>query len=164
MATRSPLKKRARSGDAAHNITGECERLFCETLRAVFLVERDGGLENSLVMGAQHEARMGGHAGAVKSPGVNAGMPIRRMAPPVGNLPTPSPSPDGLVYAESAVLVREYMEVYDYHATGTCFRGFVAEKNGERAMFAFFDKDVIGQDLKPGYVTLSACVWNSADL
>jgi hypothetical protein len=46
-------------------------------------------------------------------------------------------------------LVRDYVEVWDY-AGGARFRGFVAEKDDERALFVFFDKEVIGKDLKPG--------------
>ena len=46
------LQRQSRSGDAAYNITEECERLFCETLRTAFLVEKNAGAErNSLVMG-----------------------------------------------------------------------------------------------------------------
>lgn len=152
-----PLRARSRSGDAAYHITGECERLFCETLKAVFLVERDADLENSLVMGA-HETRTGGCAGMrIKSSGKTiTGLPIQRAVQSAGNLPTPSPSPDGLVYSDSTVLVKEYMEVYDYHATGICFRGFIAEKSGERVMFMFFDKEILGQDLKPGYIQLTS--------
>ena len=42
----------SRSGDAAYHITEECERLFCETLRTAFLVEKNAGAaRNSLVMG-----------------------------------------------------------------------------------------------------------------
>jgi len=68
------------------------------------------------------------------------------------DLPTPSPSPDGRIYpAERGGMVREYVEMWDY-AGGLRFRGFVAEAHGERSLFAFFDQQVIGEDLKPGYV------------
>lgn len=73
----------------------------------------------------------------------------------MADLPTPGTSPDQMAIKLSEMgFVREYMEIYDYHTDGTRFRGFVAEKDGERAMFAFFEKEVIGQDLKPGYVHL----------
>jgi hypothetical protein len=44
----------ARRGGAAYTITGECERLFCETLRAVFLVEGNTTAKDSLVMGLHY--------------------------------------------------------------------------------------------------------------
>jgi len=64
-------------------------------------------------------------------------------------LPTPSPSPNTRRYSETEGLIREYVEVWDY-AGGARFRGFVAEKEDERAMFVFFDNEVIGKDLKKG--------------
>ncbi|KXL42054.1 hypothetical protein M433DRAFT_154178 [Acidomyces richmondensis BFW] len=67
------------------------------------------------------------------------------------DLPTPSPSPDGRIYPKTGGLVREYMEMWDY-AGGARFRGFVAEKEDERAMFVFFDNEVLGKDLKLGFV------------
>jgi len=73
----------------------------------------------------------------------------------VHGLPTPSPSPDGRSYPKpggGGGAVKEYVEVFDY-VGGARFRGFVAEQGGERSMFVFFDKEVIGKDLKPGYVS-----------
>ena len=52
------LQQQSRSGDAAYNITEECERLFCETLRTAFLVEKNAGAaRNSLVMGTLEQGR-----------------------------------------------------------------------------------------------------------
>ncbi len=42
----------ARGGGAAYTVTEECERLFCETLKAVFLGERNTVGQDSLVTGA----------------------------------------------------------------------------------------------------------------
>jgi hypothetical protein len=151
----------SRSGDAAYNITEECERLFCETLRTAFLVEKNAdAARNSLVMGTLEQ----GHTDesvtdlSSKTPpydhGGNAvGMPVQmqqqRQRKP--SLPTPAPSPGTLAYApvQSGGMIKEYLEVYDYHSTGTRFRGFVAEKR-ERALFVFFDREVMEHDLKPG--------------
>lgn len=153
-ASRPSPSQRSRSGDAAHYVTEECERLFCETLRAAFLVEKDGGAaRHSLVMGARDGAE-DASSPSKKTFGGSAGMPVQRrhQADP----PTPSPSPGATVVYPAGVqagsVIREYLEVYDYHATGTRFRGFVAESSGaaERALFVFFDKEVMGQDLKPG--------------
>lgn len=43
------------------------------------------------------------------------------------------------------------MEFWDY-AGGASFRAFVAEKGGEKSLFAFFDSGLVGQDLKQAYV------------
>jgi hypothetical protein len=45
--------------------------------------------------------------------------------------------------------ITDYIEMWDY-VGGIRFRGFVAEKEGEKAMFVFFDESVIGGDLKAG--------------
>ena len=140
------MKARKRSGDAAHHITEESERLFCETLRAVFLVEKNAGLETSLVVDGRTSARKS----ATSAGGGGVEIPQRQQHTILKHdLPTPSPSPDERRYPNLNGLVREYVEVWDY-AGGARFRGFVAEKDGERALFVFFDKEVIGKDLKPG--------------
>lgn len=153
----------SRSGDAAHHITEECERLFCETLRTAFLVEKNAGAaRNSLVMGALEQGRTDESAADVdmlsETPpydhgGHAVGMPVQmqQQRQRKSSLPTPAPSPGTLAYApvQSGGLIKEYLEVYDYHCTGTRFRGFVAEKR-ERALFVFFDREVMEQDLKPG--------------
>ena len=46
-------------------------------------------------------------------------------------------------------LVTDWLEVYDY-VGGAKFRGFIAENQGERALFIFFEEAVHGSDLKPG--------------
>jgi hypothetical protein len=48
--------------------------------------------------------------------------------------------------------VTDCIEMWDY-VGGIRFRGFIAEKDGERALFVFFDQAVIGGDLKAGYVS-----------
>lgn len=64
----------------------------------------------------------------------------------------PSPEMDG-VSATSTGLVTDWLEVFDY-VGGNRFRGFVAEQDGEKTMFVFFDQSVIGGDLKPGLMAL----------
>jgi len=44
---------KGRQGGAAYHITEECERLFCDKLEAIFLVERETAKQESLVMGTQ---------------------------------------------------------------------------------------------------------------
>ncbi|KAH9822015.1 ornithine decarboxylase antizyme like protein [Teratosphaeria destructans] len=156
-----PRRNVSGDGDAAHHVTGECERLFCETLKAVFLVEKGTGLETSLVMGVQRQptsdgdrlryTNRDGDVGSINHGGVQ----IPQNTIMEHALPTPSPSPDGRNYprVRKGAVIREYMEMWDYTG-GARFRGFVAEKDDERALFVFFDKAVIGKDLKPGLMAL----------
>ena len=51
---RTPTRSRGKGG-AAYTITEESERLFCDTLRAVFLGERKAADAGALVMGAFFE-------------------------------------------------------------------------------------------------------------
>jgi hypothetical protein len=114
------------------------------------LVEKDTGLENSLVMDVRDISLKNGI-------GTNGGVKIQSRQQSTimkHDLPTPSPSPDGRIYPQAGGMIRDYVEVWDY-AGGARFRGFVAEKENERALFVFFDKDVMGMDLKPGYAFLS---------
>jgi len=43
--------------------------------------------------------------------------------------------------------IHSWLEVWDY-VGGASFRGFIAEVNGEKSLFAFFDPGVLGRDLK----------------
>lgn len=51
--------------------------------------------------------------------------------------------------------ITDWLEMWDY-VGGIRFRGFVAEKEEEKAMFVFFDQSAVGGDLKAGYVLLSS--------
>ena len=136
-SARPALQARKRSGDAAYNITEECERLFCETLRAVFLVERGAVLENSLVVDMRNTSTN-------KNKQMNAGM-TKQHTIMKHDLPTPSPSPDGRIYPKERGLVREYVEVWDYAAGGARFRGFVAEKARSGACSSSSIKKLLGR-------------------
>jgi hypothetical protein len=150
----------SRSGDAAYYITEECERLFCETLRTAFLVEKNAGAaRNSLVMGALDKGLTDGSEvdlSKENTPPYEYGqaMPVQQQwRPRQTSLPTPAPSPGTAEYpssAHSGGMIREYLEVYDYHSSGVRFRSFVAEQGVSRALFVFFDREVMEQDLKPG--------------
>ena len=59
----------------------------------------------------------------------------------------PSPEPEALMDEAEGVSV--WIEMWDY-VGGIRFRGFVAEKDDERAMFVFFDQSVVAGDLKAG--------------
>jgi hypothetical protein len=61
------------------------------------------------------------------------------------------PSPemeDGYIENQSG-LVSDWLEIWDY-VGGNRFRGFVVDKDGEKAMCVFFDQSVIAGDLKAG--------------
>ena len=154
--SRPALQARRRSRDAAYHITEECERLFCETLKAVFLVEKDTGLENSLVM----DMRMN-----TNSKGMKISAPKQQQSTILQHdMPTPSPSPNGQASLNMGRMIQEYVEVWDY-ACGARFRGFVAEKGDLRSLFVFFDQNSVGQDLKPGYVyDLSSAIMDWIDI
>lgn len=155
------LQRQSRSGDAAYNITEECERLFCETLRTAFLVEKNAGAErNSLVMGAFEQGRIDENVADMSKKthdyGYAVGMPVQQQRSRQTSLPTPAPSPGTTVAypVHSGGMIREYLEVYDYHSSGVRFRSFVAEQGVSRALFVFFDSEVMEQDLKPGLTSL----------
>ncbi|KAF2807917.1 uncharacterized protein BDZ99DRAFT_464813 [Mytilinidion resinicola] len=136
---------RARRGGAAYTITEECERLFCETLKAVFLGEGNAAVQDSLVAGVQNYNNITTTTSNFGSdPNAHARYAYRTRG-------LPSPEMDG--FGGSQGLVTEWVEMFDY-VGGIRFRGFVAEKDGERAMFVFFDNQVVGNDLKPGLMAL----------
>lgn len=56
-------------------------------------------------------------------------------------------------FYEDHGVVTKWIEMWDY-VGGIMFRGFVAEKNGEKAMFIFFDQSAIRGDLKAGIMAL----------
>ncbi|KAH8726390.1 ornithine decarboxylase antizyme-domain-containing protein [Phaeosphaeriaceae sp. PMI808] len=112
----------ARRGGAAYTIAGECERLFCGTLRAVFLGEGNRLRQDSLVMDVYN----GGIDHSVKGAELLDG---------------------------SRGFVSDWIEMWDY-VGGIQFRGFVADKGDERAMFVFFDDSVVAGDLKAGLMAL----------
>jgi hypothetical protein len=61
-----------------------------------------------------------------------------------------SPEPE-VLHMHNGV-VSDWIEMWDY-VGGIRFRGFVANKGDEKAMFVFFDQSVVAGDLKAGYVT-----------
>ncbi|KAL5371032.1 hypothetical protein PMIN02_012942 [Paraphaeosphaeria minitans] len=131
---------RARRGGAAYTITGECERLFCETLRAVFLGEGNLAQQDSLVMGMHNMT-----TDIVNNYGIDVQLDTTSA--------TDSPSPEGYGWVHQKGLVSDWIEVWDY-VGGIRFRGFVAEKADVKAMVVFFDQNVIGGDLKAGLMAL----------
>ncbi|KAF2625662.1 hypothetical protein BU25DRAFT_432629 [Macroventuria anomochaeta] len=133
LAASNTLQSKARRGGAAYTIAVECERLFCETLRSVFLGEGNQRQQDSLVVGVlnnndQYAAPDYGTPGSVQEVAAGSG---------------------------NKSIVTDCIEMWDY-VGGIRFRGFVAEKRDEKAMFVFFDQAVMQSsgDLKAGLMAL----------
>jgi hypothetical protein len=116
-------KRKSRREGAAYTIREECERLFCETLKTVFLGDEGRSFNGSNVMGANAHSLpdesvdvYNNYFGKVKTgQGIDA-----------------------------------WLEIWDY--SGACsFRGFVGGSRDQKSLFAFFDLTVIERDLKQGY-------------
>ncbi len=122
------------AGGAGHNegapyaITGECERLFCDSMRALFLGEGTTVQNGSRVMGTSNAGSAATVGNGKKDPSSS-----RRGGGPVPGI------------------VQHWLVVWDYIGSAS-FRGFVVNRRGEKDMFVFFDRATIVQDLKPGYV------------
>jgi hypothetical protein len=93
--------------------------------------------QDSLVMGMQNTKT----ADIVNDYGID----VRRNTSSATDLP----SPEGFDWVQQKGLVSDWIEIWDY-VGGIRFRGFVADKADEKAMFVFFDQNVIGGDLKAG--------------
>jgi hypothetical protein len=130
LAAGNTLRSKARRGGAAYTITVECERLFCETLRSVFLGEGNQRQQDSLVTGM-----------------------LNNNDYATSDYGTPGSVQDVAVCSGNKSTVIEAIEMWDY-VGGIRFRGFVAETQSEKAMFVFFDQAVMQSsgDLKAGYV------------
>ncbi|KAI0399826.1 ornithine decarboxylase antizyme-domain-containing protein [Xylaria palmicola] len=121
-------------GGAAFQIREECERFFCETMRAVFQGERSTAGSGSCLTGVQ---------GVLTPPDYY--YPPALSSPPSASLLPGEQKP--------AVDVKAWMEFWDY-AGGASFRAFVAEKDGDTSLFAFFDSGLVGHDLKQALIAL----------
>jgi hypothetical protein len=139
LAAKHASRKR---GGAAYTITEECERLFCETLRAVFLGEGSQQRQDSLVMGMHSTTTT--NITIANDYGIDA---RRDSESSMGSSPGMVQFPRVEIGEKGAIT--DYIEMWDY-VGGIRFRGFVAEKDEEKAMFVFFDESVIGGDLKAG--------------
>jgi len=141
-------------GGAAISITEECERLFCETLRVVFLGERNGHLQDSLVMGSYNsvDSAISGRSRRRMSSLDSGPLLGTILAPGLG---TPPPDKHG---SRPAVIVTpqivQWLEIYDYTSDAR-FRGFIATNSiGQRSLFIFFEHNIVGKDLKQALMAL----------
>ena len=56
---------------------------------------------------------------------------------------------DDAGFLDDPGVVEKWIEVWDY-VGGVRFRGFLASDEDHRAMFVFFDDNILNHDLKPG--------------
>ncbi|ESZ91383.1 ornithine decarboxylase antizyme [Sclerotinia borealis F-4128] len=115
----------SRKEGAAYAIREECERLFCENMKTIFLGEEGSASNDSSVMGANTYS----------------------------SLDDVDTHDDYFGDIKSGHAIDAWVEIWDY--TGGCsFRGFVGGIGDEKTLFAFFDSSVIGRDLKQGLIAL----------
>ncbi|KAJ4402527.1 hypothetical protein N0V85_005291 [Neurospora sp. IMI 360204] len=140
-------------GGATLRIREECERFFCETLRAVLLGEK-----NSAVQGSGLASVYDNHNSNNNS---NNNTPL---TPPYDDYPIGDEhlmsrhgfDARGVVAGNGSHRVDSWIELWDY-VGGTSFRGVVAEdmETGEKTLMIFFDEQSVeGRDLKKALVAL----------
>ncbi|KAF2402375.1 hypothetical protein EJ06DRAFT_473778 [Trichodelitschia bisporula] len=134
---------RANRGGAVYTITGECERLFCDVLKSVFLGERKMS-SDSLVMGAHNHMYTNRHEGSLEDASFSLDLRDSGLSSSHSSLES---------IARQGSLVEDWLVVWDY-AGGARFRGFIACQEDKRALIIFFDEGVVGRDLKPGLMAL----------
>ncbi|KAI0535327.1 ornithine decarboxylase antizyme-domain-containing protein [Xylaria digitata] len=119
----------SRRGGATFQIREECERFFCETMKAVFQGERNAVSNGSYLTG------------------------VHGVLTPPDDYPPTLPSSLSRSGLNSTVDIKGWMEFWDY-VGGASLRAFVAEKGDEKSLFAFFDNGLVGQDLKQALIAL----------
>ncbi|KAI0896633.1 ornithine decarboxylase antizyme-domain-containing protein [Annulohypoxylon nitens] len=122
---------RGRRGGATLQIREECERFFCETMKAVFQVEWNAAGNGSCLTGVNN---------------------YNYALTPPDDYPSPQ-STFSDIDTKTGVNVNGWMEFWDY-AGGASFRAFVAEDGDEKSLFAFFDNGLVGRDLKQALIAL----------
>jgi len=80
------------------------------------------------------------------------GIDVRRYSDASSNQSMSSSSLEAVQFPgiENKSAISDWIEMWDY-VGGIRFRGFVVDKDDEKAMFVFFDQSVVGGDLKAGY-------------
>jgi len=144
-------RSKARRGGAASTITEECERLFCETLSAVFLGEKDLVGQDSLVAGMQKfninkAAVDDGDNDVVSDVSSSAGSLAGRLMLVRGDSVTSEQSSTDH-FGQRSSPVEQCIEMWDYKGDAR-FRGFVVDQRGYRTLFVFFHKDDAGKHSK----------------
>ena len=136
----------ASRGAAAHHIRSECERFCCEILKALFLGEGQPAFQDSLVLDAQSHHRQNNGLGMYLSEDSLEGM---AELSPESSLSS--------VDSRAAGLATGFFELFDYIGGGK-FQGFVAQKADMKAVFVFFDRQILSHNLKAGYAPIMKCL------
>lgn len=148
----------SRRGGATRLIREECVRFFCEPMRAVFCGEANTVGNGSGLVGAyslptppdddgyyhphhhydddnNNHQRLRDRGGWSRGAGAGAGGAYHD------------------VEGGGWVSVSAWAEIWDY-VGGTSYRAFVAERDGEKSLFVFYDRGVIDAELKQGLMAL----------
>ncbi|KAK1964526.1 ornithine decarboxylase antizyme [Colletotrichum sublineola] len=149
-----PGKRISRRGGAALSIREECERFFCESMRAVFRGETDTGPRGSgLHQGVYNNNNGSTNATMLQTPPPDEDLAVQPLSSGGRRV-----AADGNPVASSAPApATAWLEVWDF-AGGASFRAFVADDGTEKSFFALFDRNVIGRDLKPALMALMELV------
>ncbi|TVY32343.1 hypothetical protein LOCC1_G008509 [Lachnellula occidentalis] len=131
-------KSRGAKG-AAYTIREECERLFCGTMKGVFLGEEGSLCNGSFGTGMDMDNYN------------NMSMHMNDSPPSDGGMDGYFATTTGITATRQSM--DAWIEVWDY-AGGCSFRGFVGGDGENKSLFAFFDSAVIGRDLKQGLMAL----------
>lgn len=174
---------RNRRGGATLRIREECERFFCETMKAVFHGERIAVNHVSGLTGVYHHHHQPSNrsrhhqqdaeesdTGSSVTSSIDSGYfgsytgDSHRHRPSVQQQQQLTPPYDAFVErlcgngpcdSNNPVEVTAWMEIWDYQG-GASFLAFVAEDlaSGEKSLFTFFDAGIVGRDLKKALVAL----------
>ncbi|KAK1980918.1 ornithine decarboxylase antizyme [Colletotrichum cereale] len=153
-----PGKRISRRGGAALSIREECERFFCESMRAVFRGETDTGPRGSGLHQGVYNNNNNNNNGSTNATMLQTPPPDEDLAVQPHSFGGRCGAADGNPMASSAPApATAWLEVWDF-AGGASFRAFVADDGTERSLFALFDRNVIGRDLKPALMALMELV------
>lgn len=168
--------KQTQPAGATHSIMEECERLFCGTLRAVFLGEGKTSSQRPVMIDAgsmsasslirfsvEHDMAFISSISECSSSLDPNNVQARRISTSE-TISTPSSSVSGsspvansrlapLMWPYRGIVTR-WLEIHDY-TSGASFRGFTTAnptKHGCETLVVFFDASVFDKDLKQGYV------------
>ncbi|KAK0717383.1 ornithine decarboxylase antizyme-domain-containing protein [Lasiosphaeria miniovina] len=148
-----------RRGGAALRIREECERFFCEILRATFLGEGNSASQHSRLTSAYNNYNNNNNNNTGNGRPILDGTPTGGVGmTAAGPLTPPYDYPianENWMAGGGGHGVNAWLEIWDY-AGGSSFRAFLAENASgeEKSMFVFFDAHVLGRDLKKALVAL----------
>ncbi|KAI9782664.1 MAG: hypothetical protein M1816_001735 [Peltula sp. TS41687] len=134
---------------ATYTIPEECERLFCDTLAALFLGEGKSARKGSLGMGMGYHQNQSDKNTNTSSTAATSVMMTTRGGRRTGGINKNNNNNN------KVSIIRDWLEIWDY-VGGSCFRGCVVEeKDGRKSMFVFFEAYTLEQqDLKPGLMSI----------